>query len=164
MENILTVHSQVLVQPSRGRRIFIKILWACVIFMIIAALISFVASGFKVGVLLSCAVPVMILSRFTSMPQSVSHYESDLAYITFESDSLNISYQRSGGAGISVLYRDIKTVEHSAQMHCFRLAFPHKVEGATNGDYHLLYMEDERVSAFAKMLAEHTEIPVQYLD
>ncbi len=160
MENTLTVQSQTLVQPSRGRRIFTKILWVCVIFLIVSAVVSFFTMGFNMSALLSCSLAAMVLSRFTTMPQSVPHYESDLAQISFEPDALNIRYQRSGSTGVSVLYRDITAVEYSGQLHCFRLAFTRKVEGTSNGEYHLLYMEDERVPAFEKMLTEYAKIPV----
>lgn len=106
----------------------------------------------------------MILSRFTAMPENAPHYESDLAHISFEQDALKICYQSSNSTSISILYSDITTVEHSDQLHCFRLAFTGNVEGTTNGVYHLLYMEDERVPVFVKMLAEHTKVPVQFLN
>lgn len=164
MENTLTVRSQTLVQPSKARRIFTKFLWVCVGFLIITALISFFATGFHVSTLLSCSVAAMILSRFTAMPENAPHYESDLAHISFEQDALKICYQSSNRTSISILYSDITTVEHSDQLHCFRLAFTGNVEGTTNGIYHLLYMEDERAPVFVKMLAEHTEVPVQFLN
>lgn len=164
MENTLTVHSQILVQPSKTRRIFTKILWVCVGFLMITALISFFISGFHISTLLNCSVAAMVLSHFMNTPESVPHYESDLAHISFSKDALTICYESSDGAGISILYCDITTVEHIDQLHCFRLTFTGNVDGTTNGIYHLLYMEDESVPVFVKMLAEHTAVPIQYLN
>lgn len=162
MENTLTVHSQTLVQPSKAHRIFTKVLWASVCFLVIAALISFFTVGFHVSALLGCALAAMVFSHYKS--DHAPHFEPALAHISFEQDALSIRYQNSSRADISIPYSHITTVEHSDQMHCFRLSFTGKVEGATNGVYHLLYMEDVGAPAFVKLLAKHTAVPVQHVD
>ncbi len=89
MENTMMVRSKALVQPSKARRIFVKTLWVCVIFMAISAVVGFFVSGFQISVLLSFSLAVMIVSRFTNLPQNIPHYESDLAEISFEPSTLH---------------------------------------------------------------------------
>lgn len=163
MENTMMVRSKALVQPSTARRIFVKTLWVCVIFMAISAVVGFFASGFQISVLFSFSLAAIIVSRFTNLPQNIPHYEFDLAEISFEPSTLNISYQNGKTTSVSVLYSDITQAEHSEQLHCFKLSFAQNVKGASNGTYHLLYMEDEWMAAFAKMLEKSTNLSVQYL-
>ncbi len=167
MEKNISVRGKALVQPSLGRRIFIKALWAAVAFLALSAIIGFFVSGFKISILLEFAVPVMILSRFTRMEASVPHYEFFLTHIEFGDSEMKIHYESQGKQRVSdvrAAYRNIQKVEYSEQLKCFRLTFDTDIPGASNKNYHLLYMEPASNFEFTSEIEKRTGLQTVYVD
>ena len=159
MNEKMTIRSKALVQPSTGRRVLVKVLWVAVALMIISAVVGFVTTGFNVGVLLSFVVPAMITSRFTTLEENIPHYEFFLADICFEESAMNITYNNQTQKNVSdvkIGYADIVSVKHSDQLQCFKLTFSKKIDGASNGVYHLLYMEKDSAREFQNMIEKRT--------
>lgn len=164
MDKTMTVHTKVLVKPTLGRRIFIKLLWVSVIFLGITAVASFFASGFKLRELFEFVLPTVILAKFLSLQSSVPHYENCLADIEFADEELKVNYdsdKKTACKSLSVPYADIQTVEYSKSLNCFKLTFNRKVSGASNDSYHLLYAEeavsDDFIEAMERKTGLHTD-------
>lgn len=167
MENTITIRSKALVQPSLGRRIFIKALWVAVAFMVLSAIIGFFTSGYKVSVLLGFVVPAMILSRYTSMEASVPHYEFFLTQVEFGDYEMKIQYNSEGKRRVSdvrAAYSNIQKLEYSDQLKCFKITFNTEIPGASNKNYHLLYMEPDSNSEFTSEIEKRIGLKTEYMD
>lgn len=162
---MMTIRSKVLVRPSAGRKFFVKLLWCCVILLAVMAVGALVA-GMGAGTLLSLAVPAMIVSRFTTMEKNIPHYEFALATITFEEDRMIISYQgkpEKKSKDVTIEYNNIISVEHSEPLQCFKVTFDKSIDEASNGSYHLLYMEDVSAPRFENTIEKKTGLRVTHL-
>ena len=155
----MTIPTKVLVKPTLGRRIFIKLLWVSVILLAIVAVLSFFASGFKFKELFELVIPVMILINFTSLQSSVPHYENCLADVEFTDNELKVNYdsdKKTACKSLTVPYSNIQAVEYSKTSSCFKLTFNTKISGASNESYHLLYLEEALADDFMGIIERKT--------
>lgn len=159
METTMTVRTKVLVKPSVGRKIFIKLLWASVIFLGITSVIGFFTSGFRFTILLGLAVPAGILAKFTSYAGSVTHYENCFAQLEFADSELKINYdtdKKLACKNLNIPYANIQKIEYSSTISCFKLTFNTEISGASDGTFHLLFVESVSSRDFMYVIERKT--------
>ncbi len=158
----MTVRSKKYVLPGPHKRFFVRFLNLCVLGLIIASVISFVMSGFQVGILLGLAVPAAIVSSFSKREAVRAHYEFCIVEIRFEEDALQLDYgvEHSGKEAevIRIPYVELISVEYGRQLSCVRLNFAQQISHSSNGAYHLLYMENTAIEEFGVYLKQQTGI------
>ncbi len=165
MEHTITVQSKVLIQPSLGRRIFIKALWVAVFFVVACAVLGFFLEDFNFRILMKGVLPGVILSRFLSLEGSRPHFRNTLVDLTFGPDTLTIHYQYQGKRKIEdvlVPYRLLDAVEYNEQAQFYQLRFIAPVPGAVGGNFHLLYVDDASSPAFISALTKATGLAITY--
>lgn len=162
----MTIRSKMLVLPSKGRKVFVYVLYIAVIILAVTAVAGFFVSGFQLSVLFSCTAGAVIVQRFTSEEKNRAHYEFAFVDIKAEGQMLNLHYH--GGkqmqAIISIPFDAVERMEYSDQLCCIRLSFRQRVPGSSNGDCHLLYVEKELSGSVISYLEQQLKQGMVYMD
>lgn len=167
--NNFEIKSKTYCPPSKRDKVLYISVNIAIIFVVMFSMVSMFAKGVSVGNVSGCIVAIAVGYRLKLNNRKEGHYEFCILSITFQENSLLVTFLPNKDKAIAIAIDSICSIEYSDKLECLRLICDYVEEigiekrKCKNSEL-LLYIPYDANSDFYQMLEKIVEPKLKFVD
>ena len=167
--NNFEIKSKTYCPPSKRDKVLYISVNIAIIFVVMFSMVSMFAKGVSVGNVSGCIVAIAVGYRLKLNNRKEGHYEFCILSITFQENSLLVTFLPNKDKAIAIAIDSICSIEYSDKLECLRLICDYVEEigiekrKCKNSEL-LLYIPYDANSDFYQRLEKIVEPKLKFVD